>query len=237
MKHTRINVFYFIIGILAVTLTCMTGTITNMNGRNYSVAEIAFSVSSQNSTRYSWYTAFTAGLNSWIILLLPILVAIPTIPIFLDEQYTSFYRFSIGRIGLYNYIKRSYFRVILCGGLLIGMGLIIYALFTKCMFPIDAKYGALKAVGIQDSLLIQVKNMFILILQMMLWGAAMSSCAWTFAGIFSSKYVVLSLPFLLNYIMQNIFLNHVVASSFFFLILSIAVGFQIWKYRVREVGI
>lgn len=235
MKHKRVVIHYLICGILAIVVLCMTGNIANISGKNYSVIELLLKFSQEERKRYDWYQAFVAGGNSWIVLLLPVIAALPTIPLFVDEIHTKYYLFGVGRIGVKKYIRHTFLNAVAFGFLVMVVGILLYMLCVLYLFPLQADYGFVEVIG-EDRTQRFWSVMYVL-LSLSLWSSSMAGLAYLCACLFTSKYVVLCIPLLLNYLTQNLFLNHPYGMSVLCIFLSYEVGNRIWCARYRGLRI
>lgn len=153
------------------------------------------------------------GVPGYLEMFVPIIVAIPFIIGVCGEKKNSITRFEISRVGKTRYITGKYMAAMFSGGLIVLLGYIIFCLIIYFIFPkgtgmsiriendfLQNKSGLTsmlyKQIGINALIIMKFIRMF-------LYGAVSVICAFGISMINRNKYIVISIPFMLNYLFEK----------------------------------
>lgn len=142
------------------------------------------------------------SISGYLVLAMPFIAAIPCIPQFLEERNSGFIRMDIIREQKKSYFLRKAITSVLCAGIAVMIGFIIYSVIIQCIFPSADDLGMSLAEQKDYALYKPVIHYIKLYIGMFVFGAVSVALALLFSSFIRNKYIVLCCPFLLNYVMQ-----------------------------------
>lgn len=234
----KIHSLYFILGTVVIVAGCFTGGFTTLEGDTLSVLDVLIQRDEWILMSNTWLEAFNAGLYGWMFLLLPCIVATPTVPLFCSQISSRYYHFIISRIGLQKYIRNTIVTAYVCAFLMVVAGLAIYAAIVGSFFPATHDFGSIDVVGLVE--LNHGKMIFEAgkgMVKMALIGGLFATFACMIASICQNIYIILCLPFLLNYIFQNVLLQADYILPIVLTLLVYIFGQKIWCWKYRGLAI
>lgn len=154
------------------------------------------------------FSAFSAGMGSWLTLFSPVITALPYVILFRDETSTGYRRFRIVSIA-----DNKYFCIVkcavcfLCGALTMLLGTIFFALITATFFPDLKSFGNEYAEMILSSYhatsiwQANVRQLFCCFF----YGGFWSLMSFWLLGKIENKYLIVGIPFMVKYIWRELY--------------------------------
>ncbi len=234
----KISFVYFILGTAAIVAGCFSGGFTSLEGKTLSVLDVLIQKDEWILMSNTWLDAFNAGLYGWLFLLVRCIAAAPTIPLFCSEVSSRYYHFIITRIGLRKYIRNTTITAYVCAFLMVVAGLVLYAVIVGSFFPAVHDFGDIEVEGLVElgtgeMILEAGKGM----LKMALTGGFFATLACMIAGICQNIYIILCLPFLLNYLFQNVLLQTGYIMPVILTLLVYILEREVWYKRYRRLAV
>lgn len=236
----QINIWYFILGIAAVIVTGFCSGVAPIEGKPVvSVIEVLVKHYEEIRLQNTWLDAFYAAVYGWFILLLPAIIGISVLPLFCDEIKSQNYQLQMIRVGFKKYINQHFLTSFLEGFFLMVVALGLLALIIGQIFPSVHDFtGAMVVVEYEET---EKAEMFKLVLteifRFALLGGMMAVFSSIFVAITRNIYIVLSLPFLINYICRHLLMR---AHNYTLIILTIIfylLGYYIWYIKYRRLAL
>lgn len=224
---------YYIIGIAAIIVICLFGSLLFFDDREYSVIESILFLPGRKLGITNIESAFDACYSGWLYLLLPVVVSAPSASYLYDEIKSRFYINVWGRQGKYRYLYARYLYSAASAAVTAFLGVLLYAVVINCFFDINPAeeiigYEYKTVTGI---LLYLGRN----ILYISLYGSAMSLLASFIILLYNNLYFSLSIVFIISYISRTYFVSvnfiYPVAALLIFLVLY---GIM-WRFRSERV--
>lgn len=229
---------YFILGMIGLFLLCFTGELGYMDDRQISAWVLLTQYPSEVWRQYSSLAVYRSAFNNWFLLMLPVVVAFPTIPLFCDENSSRYNLFIVNRIGVRRYIRKSFAATILWAMLLVVGALFLYGLVVGMVFPVRADWGIVIAVE-SDSLPDDLCRIGVATLAYVLWGGALAGISYLCASVGTNIYINLTVPFLFNYLLRSYLFDGgrtVLTAALTAFVLVYCLVCSIWKYRGKMYG-
>ena len=233
----RVSAKFFAVGVIALFCLCFVGMAGNIDNNEISVWTLITKYNYEIRRQYSCFRIYSAGINDWFVLLLPIAVSFPTISQICDERMSKFDFFIVNRIGLKQYTKKTYLVTVFNAMTMLIITFILYGSVILLSFPLEADYGHIEIIGVTgDELYTEAKMAVFVTGSYVLWAGAMAGVSYMFSSFQNNIYINVTLPFLLNYIFQI----YIRQNLFFYAVLTILVTFFIsyivYCYRGRLYG-
>lgn len=237
MKN-RVNYGYFVLGIVAIIAICFSGGLTFQDGKSVSVLGVLIRQDEWTIMQTTWLDAFNAGIYGWLFLLLPVIAVVPTLTLICSEINSRYYHLIIGRIGLRKYIWKTNLTAYVSAVLMVALGLLLYAGIVGIFFPATHDFGdisvyGLEELGVGQIILEEGKGL----VRMALIGGFMATFACMIAGVCQNIYIILCLPFLLNYILESVILQTGFLLPVILTLICYMLGREIWYWRYRRLMI
>lgn len=232
----NINWGLALLNVFIVLGICLCSGVGDVAGKSVSVIAVVFEGYDKIRNLTTWADAFAVVLTGNLYLALPLITSIASLPLICDELRTKNYYFHISRIGVRKYIHSKYLGCIIAGVGALFVGLAIFAIFVRVSFPSQYDFGNSLFVGtLVDDTWGMIFGMLKVMLYMLCWGAMLSILSCGLASFTQNIYIILCVPFLLNYIASRILLNTnicvflVCAAVFYY------VGYSLWvrRYMLR----
>ena len=235
----QINIWYFILGIVAVIVTGFCSGLPTIDGnQTVSIIEILVKHYEEIRLQNTWLDAFYSIVYGWFILLLPVIIEIPALPLFCDEIKSRNYQLQIARVGIKKYINQHFLTSFLEGFFLMVVALGLLALIVGQIFPWVHDYGGLVIVGYEEPEKQEmVQSLLKGIFRFSLLGGMMAVFSNILVALTRNIYIVLSLPFLINYICRHPLMR---ANNYTLIILTIIfylLGYYIWYIKYRRLAL
>ncbi|GEM_PF-5275809 len=226
----RKKILYYILSAIAVALTCSFGPLFDDGDGMVSVIGAIVTCSKDRLSEYTIFRAFNSGMTGTIDMLLPVCCAVPSASYIYDEIKSGMFPYIHMRRGRYRYIYSAYAYSAISGAATVMAGLITYIIFLSFFFHFGAG-GAAEPEGMSA---IITQTGFVVINKMM-YGAAMAVCASFLIYMYANLYFVLSVLFIISYAARDIF--YVSNISYFIATLAVmAVLYGImWRYRSERI--
>lgn len=209
LNKTLVNVG-FVGAILLTFLLCFTASAytDNTNMRSYSVFEALFSLDRkfiESNMEFASRNLALIGMNGYVTLFLPIIVAFPFMVAFCTERNNGNIRFVIGRTGKMRYYFSKFVSCFLCGGLAVVIGLLLYMISVHIIFPPMSSYK------IDESLLEMFRQQgsdFVLharyLFSNFLNGAIATMPAFFLSSLCKNPYIITCIPFMFTYVWETV---------------------------------
>ena len=235
----QINIWYFILGIVAVIVTGFCSGLPTIDGnQTVSIIEVLVKHYEEIRLQNTWLDAFYAVVYGWFILLLPVIIGISVLPLFCDEIRSRNYQMQIVRVGFKKYINQHFLTSFLEGFFLMVVALGLLALLVGQIFPWVHDYGGLMVVGDEEpGKQEMVQYLLEEIFRFSLLGGMMAVFSSILVALTRNIYIVLSLPFLINYICRRPLMR---ANNYTLIILTIIfylLGYYIWYIKYRRLAL
>lgn len=213
-KLFRSPVFW--LSVVGTAVICMFSELyTDRQGDTKTVIEMFLLYSKKAmlaDTRLCSYNVLVTGFGGWLMLFVPVIVAIAAVGIYIDERKSGFWRLTLHRTGIVKYSVSGGLFILLSGGLALVLGGALFAALTAIMFPSlsaypaesaslfaeitfrqgTAMYGIYQAGGLPLCTAIQLAEAFF-------YGTVCSAAAMLLSSICENKYVIICIPFFLKY--------------------------------------
>ena len=208
LNKTVINIGF--IGAAVMTaLLCFTAPayIDPANQKSYSIMEAFFTFDKkfvEANTNFASINLFSIGLNGYITMFIPIIVAFPFMVSFCAERNNGLMRFTISRTGKLRYYLSKFFASFLSGGLAVLLGLAIFGTVIYILFPSFSSYEIdpeqMKYMY-PDS---EAVRFLRTLAQGFLYGAFSTLPAFFLSSFCKNPYIITCLPFMLVYVWQTV---------------------------------
>lgn len=210
MLSNRMRAAWLPVCVLGLTLLYFLGDAMVVDEQSVTVIESVLFHTDQIS-RHAWSDVFADGLwCSWFYLLLPVLTGLPSVLYLCDEHDTAFHRYIIARIGPKRYFHQSVFTVVLVSVILVCSSIFIFGVISRLIFPWEADYGDTVIIGETLSRFQILGGLGRDVLYLLLYTVFLALLLYFVSCISNSPYVVLTIVFLINNVIYEKMLHHVV---------------------------
>lgn len=218
MKKTVFS-FGFWACVVLTFLLCFTSAVYTdwTTGKQYSAFEAAFTLDMDFMKRHSdffWYNIFSGCIGQYLSMLLPIITAFPFIPNFCSERNSGLIRYTISRTGKLRYCFSKFFTALLCGGIAVLLGTLLFGGFCYLRFLKADDFKELIAIGevlpeqFEISLLSVRRNC----LGTFLFGMVSAVPAFLLSAFIKNRYIITCIPFMAMY-MYSTFIHKLYADK------------------------
>ena len=195
-------------------LFTVTGYYDTGAGKTYSVLECMMMSKKMINSDYAFSSIQMVSNISggFFQLFLPIIAAFPFMPNFCTERRSGLIRFTISRMGKWNYYFTKFLSAVLSGGFAVILGYFLYSIVIYLRFPSISSYSSDcidMVLGGSSELVIFLEGA----LGVFLYGMISVLLAFLLASFLKNKYLVTCIPFTLMYI-YSIYLEKIAANSF-----------------------
>lgn len=209
MNKTVVNIGF----VGAILLTFILGFtaaayIDNNNMKTYSIFEALFSMDRkfvESHFEFASNTLGRLGMNGYLTLFLPIIVAFPFMVAFCTERNNGNIRFVIQRTGKMRYYLSKFVSCFLSGGLAVLIGILMFMIAMHILFPplssynIDAEvYGGIAQQ--QSELVLNFRYLFSNFLN----GAIATMPAFFLSSFCKNPYIITCIPFMFTYVWETV---------------------------------
>ncbi len=201
----NIYVPYIFIEIIGIIILCLSATgETDMNGKQISIFSLMFQAQQANvDVSRSALALWQAGIGGWLVVFAPMLLSMGYILLISEERRNGQMRFHILRSGNWKYCISK-----LCSGAWAGgiVFLIGYALFGLLML---VRFPSIRTFSVEEQEIFLMGSSISVVIIKKLIGAFLYGMFGSVFGIgvaivFRDKYMLVCLPFMINYIYQQI---------------------------------
>ena len=209
INKTFVNIGF--VGAVGLTfLLCFTAPayIDNNNMKTYSIFEALFSMDRkfvESHFEFASNTLGRLGMNGYLTLFLPIIVAFPFMVAFCTERNNGNIRFVIQRTGKMRYYISKFVSCFLSGGLAVLIGILMFMIAMHILFPplssynIDAEvYGGIAQQ--QSELVLNFRYLFSNFLN----GAIATMPAFFLSSFCKNPYIITCIPFMFTYVWETV---------------------------------
>ena len=192
----------FILGFTAPAYT------DNSNQKMYSIFEALFSMDRKFVESHSEFAANTLarqGMNGYITLFLPIIVAFPFMVAFCTERNNGNIRFVIVRTGKMRYYFSKFVSCFLSGGLAVLIGLLMFMAAMHILFPPLSSYNIdAEAFGGMAQQRSELVLNFRYLFSNFLNGAIATMPAFFLSSFCKNPYIITCIPFMFTYVWETV---------------------------------
>ena len=201
----NIYVPYIFIEIIGIIILCLSATgETDMNGKQISIFSLIFQELPANTdVLKSALSLWQAGIGGWLVVFAPMLLSMGYILLISEERRNGQIRFHILRSGNWKYCISKLCSGALAGGIVFLIGYALSGLLMLVRFPSIRTFSAEE----QEILLMGSSISVVIIKKLIgafLYGMFGSVFGIGVAIVFRDKYMLVCLPFMINYIYQQI---------------------------------
>ena len=201
----NIYVPYIFIEIIGIIILCLSATgETDMNGKQISIFSLIFQELPANTdVLKSALSLWQAGIGGWLVVFAPMLLSMGYILLISEERRNGQIRFHILRSGNWKYCISKLCSGALAGGIVFLIGYALFGLLMLVRFPSIRTFSAEE----QEILLMGSSISVVIIKKLIgafLYGMFGSVFGIGGAIVFRDKYMLVCLPFMINYIYQQI---------------------------------
>lgn len=177
-------------------------------GKEYSIIESIFSLDDdfkKMHVEFYWRNIYSGALGEYLTMLLPIITAFTFIPNFCSERNSGLVRYTVYRTGTIRYCVSKFVTAVLCGGLavLIGNLLFIGASYLLFLKPEDyqhlVEFGEILPSEFTFSWMSFRRNT----LGCFLTGAMSTLPAFVLSAFVKNRYIITCVPFMAMYMYSS----------------------------------
>lgn len=209
------TVFYF--AIFAILMILLAGNIytSPLTGKEYTVFNVIFASEKSNIKSEICINSFDIiidGIDSYMDMFLPIIAASPFVVLICNEKKNSNIRFEIYRVGKEKYVIEKYLSAMMVGGLVtvIGYAMFCFIIFITFQGRVSEVFNYKKEFIFNNDViaehmyhLIGISGIYLLkFIKMFFYGAVVVIPAFCMTMVTKNKYLVLSVPFIMDYFLQ-----------------------------------
>ena len=201
----NIYVPYIFIEIIGIIILCLSATgETDMNGKQISIFSLIFQELPANTDLLkSALSLWQAGIGGWLVVFAPMLLSMGYILLISEERRNGQIRFHILRSGNWKYCISKLCSGALAGGIVFLIGYALFGLLMLVRFPSIRTFSAE-----EQEILLMGSSISVVIIKKLI-GAFLYGMFGSVFGIgvaiaFRDKYMLVCLPFMINYIYQQI---------------------------------
>lgn len=199
----------YLISSILVAVVCLLSTgYESFNGTKYTVAEMvlfadrALLQSKEELDRYSiWYY----GLSNYGTLLFPLLIGLGFMYMISTERKNGTIRFILIRSNAFRYCVSKTVSAVLSSGIILLTGYLLYGIIVFCKFPAPVDFA--ETYEMSESFAV-----FTRCLRVFGYGAYMAVIPVFVSLFFNDKYVLMCLPLIIKYILDQFSLRIMTSS-------------------------
>ena len=176
-------------------------------GKTYSIFEALFSMDRKFVESHSEFAANTLarqGMNGYLTLFLPIIVAFPFMVAFCTERNNGNIRFVIARTGKMRYYFSKFVSCFLSGGLAVLIGLAMFMAAMHLLFPPMSSYNMdieiYGGAAQQSEFVLNFRYLFSNFLN----GAIATMPAFFLSSFCKNPYIITCIPFMFTYVWETV---------------------------------
>ena len=196
---------YLILSISGIVLLCLSATgETDMSGKQISIFSLIFQAQQANTDiSKSALALWQAGIGGWLVVFAPMLLSMGYILLLSEERRNGQIRFHILRSGNWKYCISKVCSGALAGGIVFLIGYALFGLLLVMRFP------SVRTFPIEEQEIFLLGSSIGIVIMKKLIGAFLYGMFGSVFGVgvaivFRDKYMLVCLPFMINYIYQQV---------------------------------
>lgn len=199
----------FVGAVMLTFLLCFTAPAytDNTNQKMYSIFEALFSMDRKFIEAHFDFAAnrlARVGMNGYVTLFLPIIVAFPFMVAFCTERNNGNIRFVIARTGKMRYYLSKFLSCFLCGGLAVLIGISLFMGAMHILFPPMSSYDMgteiYGGMAQQSEFVLNFRYLFSNFLN----GAIATMPAFFLSSFCKNPYIITCIPFMFTYVWETL---------------------------------
>lgn len=190
----------FLLCLLCTAVVSFFTVITLPSGEEGTVFSLILSLiqgSDSVGGSYSALNLFLQPQGDSLEMLVPILAAFPFVLSFTTKRRTGNVRFELARAGRSCFCTSHLISAVITGGLVLTVGYLLYGVCLTGFFPLTVEMDEVSALSATVKVLKELGGLF-------LYGGGSALLAYLLTFFSDNLYIVLCIPFLVNYILDYI---------------------------------
>ncbi len=226
---------YFFASAAVVALICLLGGILIVDGKNYSVFNVIWELPQSAFQNYGVKEVFDIGTTGWLYILVPV-VSVPFASYFSDERKSKFYLYLKGRQGTLHYLCSRCLYALCSSAAVLFAAIGSYILLISFYFDLNPNHDGAAIVGGVETFSVQGLCFHIAgkMLYLLVYSTAMSLVTAFLIYLYNDLFVNLSLAFLLNYLLKNLFFQNKMLYPIAVLLILVVVYATVRKVRCEK---
>ncbi len=226
---------YFFASAAVVALICLLGGILIVDGKNYSVFNVIWELPQSAFQNYGVKEVFDIGTTGWLYILVPV-VSVPFASYFSDERKSKFYLYLKGRQGTLHYLCSRCLYALCSSAAVLFAAIGSYILLISFYFDLNPNHDGATIVGGVETVSVQGLCFHIAgkLLYLLVYSTAMSLVTAFLIYLYNDLFVNLSLAFLLNYLLKNLFFQNKMLYPIAVLLILVVVYATVRKVRCEK---
>ncbi|MEY8235241.1 hypothetical protein AALA36_05845 [Lachnospiraceae bacterium 66-29] len=226
---------YFFASAAVVALICLLGGILIVDGKNYSVFNVIWELPQSAFQNYGVKEVFDIGTTGWLYILVPV-VSVPFASYFSDERKSKFYLYLKGRQGTLHYLCSRCLYALCSSAAVLFAAIGSYILLISFYFDLNPNHDGAAIVGGVETVSVQGLCFHIAgkMLYLLVYSTAMSLVTAFLIYLYNDLFVNLSLAFLLNYLLKNLFFQNKMLYPIAVLLILVVVYATVRKVRCEK---
>ena len=210
MKKTVFSFGFWACVVLTFVLCFTSVAYTDFDtGKQYSAFEAAFTLDMdfmKKHHEFFWYTVFSGCIGQYLSMLLPIITAFPFIPNFCAERNSGLIRYTIIRTGKLRYCFSKFITALICGGIAVLMGTLLFGGFCYLRFLKPDDFNELVAMGgvLPERFEILTMSVRRNLLGTFLFGMISAVPAFLLSAFIKNRYIITCIPFMAMYMYSTV---------------------------------
>lgn len=202
MKN-RVRGLWMLAGMVVLMGICFVADVMLIDDKNTSVLSLLLFHSGMIK-QCTCFHVFSVGMAcDWFYLILPIMIAVPTVVYICDENTTGFDRQIVARIGKRRFFRKSLFTVLISAVVVTLGALLLFGMFCGMVFPMEADYGNIVVIGMEKDYMILLCDILQDVARLLVYVGILAIVSYIITCISSNKYVVITSVFLMNYLFYD----------------------------------
>lgn len=226
---------YFFASAAVAALICLLGGILIVDGKNYSVFNVIWELPQSAFQNYGVKEVFDIGTTGWLYILIPV-VSVPFASYFSDERKSKFYLYLKGRQGTLHYLCSRCLYALCSSAAVLFAAIGSYILLISFYFDLNPNHDGAAIVGGVETVSVQGLCFHIAgkMLYLLVYSTAMSLVTAFLIYLYNDLFVNLSLAFLLNYLLKNLFFQNKMLYPIAVLLILVVVYATVRKVRCEK---
>lgn len=226
---------YFFASAAVAALICLLGGILIVDGKNYSVFNVIWELPQSAFQNYGVKEVFDIGTTGWLYILVPV-VSVPFASYFSDERKSKFYLYLKGRQGTLHYLCSRCLYALCSSAAVLFAAIGSYILLISFYFDLNPNHDGAAIVGGVETVSVQGLCFHIAgkMLYLLVYSTAMSLVTAFLIYLYNDLFVNLSLAFLLNYLLKNLFFQNKMLYPIAVLLILVVVYATVRKVRCEK---
>lgn len=204
--------YVFFLSIIGVVLLLLSGTVLTeaLTSKTYNLYQILFMEKTERIKLLNMYdvtyeSIFLRGTDGYLWMFLPVFTSAPFVLPMCAAKKNNNIRFEIFRSGKLEYVMAKCLSAMLCGGLITCLGYAIFTIIIKCLLPEVVPLNINLDIDLYFMLpqplnfTMYSKRFF----ELFFYGMTSTCITFTLSGFIRNKYLVLCIPFMLNYFLKK----------------------------------